>query len=109
MGSRVINLLLQSGNEVVALSRRGSPNTVEGLTSVKCDVADKDAVKNVFKTYGPFDSVIHAIGLLFDAESGWRDASGILNVSSIHSNFFQERMIRGARAFSFFKIGISGH
>ena len=46
---------------------------------------------------------------LFDAESGWRDASGILNVSSIHSNFFQERMIRGARAFSFFKIGISGH
>ena len=81
MGSRVINLLLQSGNEVVALSRRGSPNTVEGLTSVKCDVADKDAVKNVFMTYGPFDSVLHAIGLLFDAESGLKGFNALASGS----------------------------
>lgn len=75
VGNRVVNIAKTRGHEIVALSRRGAPTDSSAPSAsveyVKGDAAKMEDMETVFKQHGPFDGVIHAIGLLFDNKSGF--------------------------------------
>lgn len=83
VGNRLVSLLSARGQMVIALSRRGAPDASQqcpaNVEYLKCDVGDKGQLASVFKEYGPFDGVFHAIGLLLDNESGF---SGLNKIAS---------------------------
>lgn len=74
VGYNFIEQATRKGYDVVSLSRRGEPKAASPVTEsvqwVKGDAVDKDTMQKTFKAYGPFDACVHAIGLLFDSESG---------------------------------------
>lgn len=72
VGKTFVNKAVQLGHEVFSVSRRGVPaadvsNSVKWL---KADATDGESLNNVFQEHGPFDSCVHAIGVLFDSQSG---------------------------------------
>ena len=73
VGNTIAQIAANSGAEVIAISRRGqveglSPN--KNIAYVKGDAASESDMSAIFDQYGPFDAVVHAIGLLLDNESG---------------------------------------
>eukprot|EP01038_Epipyxis_sp_PR26KG_P011834 gene11834-15836_t len=77
VGNRFIEKATERGYQIVSLSRRGEPSlnqqiekNYSKITWLKGDATNEIVIKNVFDTYGPFDACVHAIGLLFDNESG---------------------------------------
>lgn len=72
VGSAVCERLVKKGYDVVGVSRRGinpkpGDKHLDQVSWVSGDATDKNAVKNVIKDC---DAVVHAVGLLFDTESG---------------------------------------
>lgn len=83
VGSQVCERLINQGYDVTAVSRRGanprpSNNALEQVTWVKGDATnDKDVEKFVMQS----DAVVHAVGLLFDVESGLVGLNNIVSGS----------------------------
>ena len=79
IGSHTTVELLSAGHEVVIIDNLSNSKAVvvdriEAITGkrpefIKCDLLDKDALDNVFKTHPEIDSVIHFAGLKAVGES----------------------------------------
>lgn len=75
VGNTVVAAARRSGMSVVSVSRRGTvpddqfagDNEVIRLSA---DVGNIDDMRRVASEHGPFTACVHAIGLLFDSESG---------------------------------------
>jgi hypothetical protein len=75
VGNTVVAAARRSGMSVVSVSRRGTmpddqfvgDNEVKRLSA---DVGNIDDMRRVASEHGPFSACVHAIGLLFDSESG---------------------------------------
>ena len=83
VGSAVCERLIQKGYEVTAVSRRGTnprPNdaNLSRVNWVKGDATDKSTVKKIVNEN---DAVVHAIGLLFDVNSGLEGLNKIVSGS----------------------------
>ena len=69
---------IEDNKEVVASAEEGGnagakpvSETSRGvITHVKANAADLTALTKVFTDYGPFDAVVHCIGVLLDSDSG---------------------------------------
>lgn len=89
VGGKLCSILSSKGLEVISVSRRGI--APEGVTGVKCDVANASDVEKIFEEYGPFGGCFHAIGLLFDSDSGLSSlnkfASGSGSIPGSTSNY----------------------
>lgn len=81
VGSQVVKRASEElGYEVVAVSRRGRPadadsffNREESVTWRCGDLTEQESVRKIFALDGPFDAVIHCMGILFDNDSGLGD------------------------------------
>lgn len=83
VGSAVCDRLIQKGHSVTAISRRGTnpkpgDANLDQVTWVKGDATDAATVKGIVKDA---DAVVHAIGLLFDVESGLANFNTIVSGS----------------------------
>lgn len=83
MGSRVCERLVNKGYDVTAISRRGEnpkpgDSALDQVTWVKGDATDAKTVKNVINNS---DAAVHAIGLLFDVDSGLANLNTIVSGS----------------------------
>lgn len=85
VGSAVCERLIQKGYDVTAISRRGTnpkPNdTNSPLNQVKWVKGDATDSSTVQKIVNENDAVVHAIGLLFDVNSGLADLNKIVSGS----------------------------
>jgi len=69
IGSHAVTALLERGHAVCSVdnlsnSQSWIPDAIQGITGkdhvfVKADVCDREALLQIFSTYGPFDGVIH--------------------------------------------------
>jgi nucleoside-diphosphate-sugar epimerase len=83
VGSKVCERLVQRGHEVTAVSRRGvnpKPDSKE-LSQVKWISGDATNIKTVESLLKDSDAAVHAIGLLFDVESGLANLNKIVSGS----------------------------
>jgi len=83
VGSRVCERLVTKGYDVTAISRRGEnpkpgDSVLDQVTWVKGDATDANTVKNVINNS---DAAVHAIGLLFDVDSGLANLNTIVSGS----------------------------
>lgn len=83
VGSQVCERLIKKGYDVTAVSRRGenpkpSNDNLSQVNWVKGDATDKNVVKSAVKDC---DAVVHAIGLLFDVDSGLTNLNTIVSGS----------------------------
>ena len=82
MGSAVCERLIKRGHKVTAVSRRGinpKPNSELGQVNwVKGDATDAKLVDDLIKDS---DAAVHAIGLLFDVDSGLAGLNKIVSGS----------------------------
>jgi len=83
VGSAVCERLIQKGYDVTAISRRGTnpkPNdtNLNQVKWVKGDATDPSTVKKIVNEN---DAVVHAIGLLFDVDSGLTNLNKIVSGS----------------------------
>jgi nucleoside-diphosphate-sugar epimerase len=83
VGSRVCERLVNKGYDVTAISRRGEnpkpgDSALDQVTWVKGDATDAKTVKNVINNS---DAAVHAIGLLFDVDSGLANLNTIVSGS----------------------------
>jgi hypothetical protein len=115
VGSKVCERLVKKGYVVTAVSRRGeNPKpgdaNLDQVKWVKGDATDASAVK---KVVNDADAVVHAIGLLFDVDSGLANLNTIVSGSgslpgddSTYDNITRQTMfniasaIEGKMAFS---------
>uniref|UniRef100_A0A7S2YR27 NAD-dependent epimerase/dehydratase domain-containing protein n=1 Tax=Entomoneis paludosa TaxID=265537 RepID=A0A7S2YR27_9STRA len=82
VGSQVCERLVQKGYQVTGVSRRGTnprPNTI--LDQVNWVVGDATNPQNVQAAVQDADAVVHAMGLLFDVESGLQGFNTIVSGS----------------------------
>lgn len=85
VGGAFIQRAYEQGYDIVSLSRRGNTNNINdkddynayqskeksnSITWLKGDASNKELIDDIYQNYGPFDSCVHAIGLLFDNPSG---------------------------------------
>lgn len=72
VGRAFIGEARKAGHSVVSLSRRGklADEKDDGVTWIRGDASDKAILEKLVKSEGPFDAAVHAIGLLFDVDSG---------------------------------------
>lgn len=74
VGQEICRIAIQSGCEVVSLSRRGdsAPGIIQNdlITYKSCDVASPGDLKKALGDVKSYDCFFHTIGLLFDVESG---------------------------------------
>lgn len=75
VGLEVCRQAAALGWTVVAISRRGTPaaKNLQLSTSVEWvqgDATEAGTLERIMREKGPFNAVIHAVGALFDAESG---------------------------------------
>jgi len=68
VGKKITSLLVERGHRVVSLSRRGGP-TDSRITHVQGDAGNLAACLALGKEHGPFDAVVHCIGVLLDSDS----------------------------------------
>lgn len=83
VGSAVCERLVRRGHDVTAVSRRGvnpKPNSLE-LSKVNWVQGDATDMKTVEKVLKDSDAAVHAIGLLFDVESGLANLNKIVSGS----------------------------
>lgn len=83
VGSAVCERLIQKGHDVTAVSRRGTnprpgDSNLDQVNWVKGDATDPSTVKGIVKDA---DAVVHAIGLLFDVDSGLANFNTIVSGS----------------------------
>jgi Nucleoside-diphosphate-sugar epimerases len=83
VGSAVCERLIQKGHDVTAISRRGTnprpgDANLDQVNWVKGDATDPATVKGFVKDA---DAVVHAIGLLFDVNSGLANFNTIVSGS----------------------------
>mmetsp|Transcript_13130 Transcript_13130/g.24672 ORF Transcript_13130/g.24672 Transcript_13130/m.24672 type:complete len:282 (+) Transcript_13130:2684-3529(+) len=83
VGSAVCERLVQKGHDVTAISRRGAnprpgDSNLDQVKWVKGDATDPSTVKGIVKDA---DAVVHAIGLLFDVDSGLEKFNTIVSGS----------------------------
>lgn len=83
VGSAVCERLVKKGYDVTGVSRRGvnpkpGDENLDQVNWVKGDATDANAVKNVVKDA---DAVVHAVGLLFDVNSGLANLNTIVSGS----------------------------
>ena len=74
VGYRFIQQAATTGHSIVSISRRGIPSGGGYFPNVKWiagDASDPAVISNVMEKYGPFNTCVHAIGLLLDADSGF--------------------------------------
>lgn len=84
VGSQVCRIAVARGYTVTSLSRRGENpepgnEQLDQVTWVKGDATDLDTVKQYV---GQADAVVHAIGLLFDVNSGLTGLSTVVSGSN---------------------------
>ena len=106
VGSTFIERASKHGFDIVSLSRRGKPvvvksnndnkicdrdnkekdnNRMESNDNIiwcKGDASDYNVIYKLHEQYGPFDSCVHAIGLLFDSKSGLQSINKIVSGSN---------------------------
>mmetsp|Transcript_21460 Transcript_21460/g.47701 ORF Transcript_21460/g.47701 Transcript_21460/m.47701 type:complete len:283 (-) Transcript_21460:88-936(-) len=73
VGGSFIDAAIRRDFRIVSLSRRGKPSSStpsDKVTWVKGDAVDAQVLADVYEQHGPFDACVHAIGLLFDSQSG---------------------------------------
>jgi nucleoside-diphosphate-sugar epimerase len=73
VGGNFIDRAIKKDFKIVSLSRRGTPTGTipsDKVTWVKGDAVDAQVLSDVYAKYGPFDACVHAVGLLFDSQSG---------------------------------------
>lgn len=98
VGREVVRRARQKGMAVVSISRRGKllGETDESVTWVSGDAAESKTVQAVISDFGPFDGCVHAVGVLFDAQTGVstlnRFASGSGSIPTSESTY--DRVIR---------------
>mmetsp|Transcript_32411 Transcript_32411/g.64243 ORF Transcript_32411/g.64243 Transcript_32411/m.64243 type:complete len:286 (-) Transcript_32411:323-1180(-) len=83
VGSAVCERLIKRGHEVTAVSRRGAnpkPDSAE-LSRVKWVKGDATDAKTVEEFLKDSDAAVHAIGLLFDVDSGLANLNKIVSGS----------------------------
>lgn len=83
VGSAVCERLIKRGHEVTAVSRRGEnpkPDSIE-LSQVKWVQGDATNIKTVEQLLKDSDAAVHAIGLLFDVNSGLGNLNKIVSGS----------------------------
>lgn len=84
VGSQVCERLATKGYQVTAVSRRGQnprpgkSDALDEVNWVQCDATNKKAVE---KLVSQNDAVVHAVGLLFDVESGLQNLNTIVSGS----------------------------
>lgn len=84
VGSQVCERLSQKGFQVTAVSRRGvnpRPGKSDALDKVNWVVGDATKKSDVQKLVSENDAVVHAVGLLFDVESGLQGLNTIVSGS----------------------------
>jgi len=84
VGSQVCERLSKKGFQVTGVSRRGAnprPGRSEALDRVNWISADATNKKDVQKLVSQNDAVVHAVGLLFDVESGLQGLNTIVSGS----------------------------
>jgi len=71
IGSHTLRALLRAGHRAVVVDdlRAGRAEFVEGAPLCRHDVGDRDAIRQVFERYGPFDGVVHLAASISVAES----------------------------------------
>ena len=84
MGSQVCERLVKKGYEVTGVSRRGTnprPNNdyLEQVNWVKGDATNPSDVQAVVANS---DAIVHAVGLLFDVDSGLQGLNTIVSGSN---------------------------
>ena len=111
VGSTFIERASRHGFEIVSLSRRGKVeiiqnkendkrcinnnnnsgnnnnnnnenNNINNIIWCQGDASDYNTIYNIHEKYGPFDSCIHAIGLLFDTQSGLKSINRYVSGSN---------------------------
>lgn len=91
VGSTFIQKAVDHGHSVVAISRRRPTQPIPSVTYVTADAVDVDAVRAALHNETQFDACVHAVGLLFDSQSGlgqWnRHASGSASVPSADATY----------------------
>lgn len=83
VGAAVCERLIQRGHEVTAVSRRGEnpkPESTE-LSQVNWVQGDATNLKTVTQVLKDSDAAVHAIGLLFDVDSGLANLNKIVSGS----------------------------
>ena len=85
VGAKMVERLVERGHVVTSLSRRGAPSSSAStsrtsssrggsgsgsVTYVRGDACDFKTIEDTVSKFGPFDSIIHCVGLLLDNESG---------------------------------------
>ena len=84
VGSQVCERLAEKGFQVTAVSRRGvnpRPGKSAALDNVNWVVGDATKKSDVQKLVSENDAVVHAVGLLFDVESGLQGLNTIVSGS----------------------------
>ena len=91
VGSRVVTRALQRGFDVVAVSRRGPIGQNGGnkqdtggggsLTWTKADASQAGEIAALVSREGPFDAVVHCVGVLFDGTSALRRLNWVVSGS----------------------------
>lgn len=87
IGAEVCRLVLRLGYNVVAVSRRGKPLIAQDdteLASVDWHVGnaiEEGVIEGIVSSKGPFKAVIHAIGALFDGQSGLKALNCLTSAS----------------------------
>ena len=107
VGSTFIERASRHGFEIVSLSRRGKVKIQNKVNDKRCidnnsdnnnnnndnnnsnniiwcqgDASDYNTIYDIHLKYGPFDSCIHAIGLLFDTQSGLKSINKYVSGSN---------------------------
>ena len=107
VGSTFIERASRRGFEIVSLSRRGKVKIQNKVNDKRCidnnsdnnnnnndnnnsnniiwcqgDASDYNTIYDIHLKYGPFDSCIHAIGLLFDTQSGLKSINKYVSGSN---------------------------
>jgi nucleoside-diphosphate-sugar epimerase len=72
VGNTLVKKAVQASYQVVSMSRRGALDgqNDSGVSWVRGDATDSADIKRVVAEHGPFDACVHAVGVLFDGQSG---------------------------------------
>eukprot|EP01031_Cornospumella_fuschlensis_P027352 gene27352-33038_t len=74
VGSKFIAKAASRGHQIVSISRRAIPSTMNSgshaISWVKSDLLEHDSILEILPHEQPFDVYVHAVGLLFDSSSG---------------------------------------
>lgn len=83
LGSKLVPLLIEQGEDVIATSRGESRLALEGLTYASMDITNEEDIRNVFDRYKP-EAVIHTAAMTnVDQCEGDREGCWQQNVEAV--------------------------